>query len=89
MDDFWRLDLGPADTGFSSTLASFPAHTLAGRERDRAQELAESPFRLRAADRRDGVLLAVGVLALLAAAACAVALLRLLPGSSRRGAGGQ
>ena len=89
MDALWRLDLAAADTGFASTLASFPAHTLAGRERDRAQEMAASTFSLRAADRREGVLLAVGVLALLAAAACAAALLRPFPGRARRSAGGQ
>ena len=89
MNALWRLDLAPAETGFTSTLASFPAHTLAGRERDRAQELAAGTFRLRAADWRGGVLLAVGVLALLAAAACAVALVRPFPGRSRRAAGGQ
>jgi len=89
MDALWRLDLAPAQTGFSSTLASFSAHTLAPQERARAQELAASTFRLRAADRRQGVLLAVGALALLAAAACAVALARLSPGSTRRAAGGQ
>jgi hypothetical protein len=89
MDALRGLDLAPAETGFASTLASFPAHTLAGRERARTRELAASTFRLRAADRRQGVLLAVGVLALLAAAACAVAIARRSPGRSRRAAGGR
>ena len=89
MEALWRLELAPARRGSTSTLAAFPAHTLAPQERSAAQELATRALRLRAEDRRQGVLLAVGVLALLAAAACALALAWGSLGRSRPAAGGR
>jgi hypothetical protein len=74
MAALWALDLDAAEAGFGRTLRADPAHALAERERTRVRELAASAFSLRAEDRREGILLAVAILAIAAAAGCAVAL---------------
>ena len=75
MTAFWSHDFAAAQTGFDQTLAVFPAHTLAQSERARSSALAAGDYRL-SADRRGDLLLAIGVLALIAALACAIALAR-------------
>jgi hypothetical protein len=89
MAALWRLDLGDAESGFARTLRVYPSHGLASRELVRSRELAASPFALRADDRREGILLGVAVLAIVAAAACAFALARPALGRPRGGAGGR
>ena len=89
MQALWGLDLPAAESGFDATLAAFPRHTLAARERTRAEELQESSFALRGGHRLRGGLLAVGIIALVAALACGLALLRPPQGRARGGAGGQ
>ncbi len=88
MADLWRIDLGDAERGFARTLSAYPAHALASRELARSRALAASGYALRADDRRQGILLGVAVLAVVAAAACAVALARPLR-RARGGAGGR
>lgn len=83
MADFWNLDFAAAQKGFTATLAAFGGHTLAGVERKRAEELAAGDYRLEGMQRRRGVLLAIGVLAIVAAVVCALALAR--PRSGRTG----
>ena len=78
-----------AESGFARTLSAYPPHGLASRELARSRELAASPFALRADDRREGILLGVAVLAIVAAAACAFALARPALGRARGGAGGR
>jgi hypothetical protein len=89
MTALWRLDLADAERGFARTLGADPTHSLASREQERSRALAGSTFALRADDRRRGILLGVAVLAIVAAAACAVALARLALGRSRGGDGGR
>ncbi|HMO00663.1 MAG TPA: serine protease [Miltoncostaeaceae bacterium] len=89
MAALWRLDLGDAQRRFDATLRAYPRHALASRELARSQALAASPFALRADDRRQGILLGVAVLAVVAAAACAVALARPTIGRPGGGAGGR
>ncbi|MGE0029180.1 MAG: serine protease [Thermoleophilia bacterium] len=89
MTALWRLDLGAAERSFVTTLRAYPQHALASRELARSRALAASPFALRADDRRQGILLGVAVLAIVAAAACAVALARPTLGRPRGGAGGR
>jgi hypothetical protein len=86
MAALWRVDLGTAQEGFTRALQAYRGHALAARERDRAAALAGSPFALRADDRREGLLLGIGIVAIVAAAACALALAR--PAPVRRGGPG-
>jgi S1-C subfamily serine protease len=86
MAAFWRVDLPGAQRGFTRALQAYRGHALASRELDRAGELAGSPFALRADDRREGLLLGIGIVAIVAAAACALALAR--PALVRRGGPG-
>jgi hypothetical protein len=86
MAALWRLDLQAAQEGFRRTLQADSRHALAARELDRAAALAESPFALRGGDRRDGLLLGIGIVAIVGAAACALALAR--PAVVRRGRAG-
>jgi hypothetical protein len=74
MADLWRLDLEGAEAGLTRTLRAFPDHRLASRELERTRELAGGGFALRGRDRRDGLLLAVAIVALVGAAACALGL---------------
>jgi hypothetical protein len=64
-------------------------HALASRELARSRALTGSRFALRADDRRRGILVGVAVLAIVAAAACAVALARPALRRARSGAGGR
>jgi S1-C subfamily serine protease len=89
MAALWRLDLEGAAGGFVRTLGADPSHALASRELARTRALGESRFALRAGDRRQGILLGVAALAIVAAAACAVALARPGMWRSRGGAGGR
>jgi len=89
MHALWRVDLGEAESGFIRTLRADPSHALASRELERSRALAASRFALRADDRRQGVLLGVAVLAIVAAAACAVGLARPSLWRPRGGAGGR
>ena len=89
MQALWRLDLPAAESGFDATLAAYPRHALAERERSRTRELEQSSFALSGAHRLRGGLLAVAVIALAAALACALALLRPSQGRARGGAGGR
>jgi hypothetical protein len=73
MTSFWDLDFARAVEGFDATLQSFGDHTLAGAERRRAADLAAGEFSL-SGERRRGVLLALGIVAGLAALACAAGL---------------
>ena len=84
MEDFWGFDFAGAQRGFTATLAAFGAHTLAGVERRRAEELAAGDYRLEGVRRVRGVLLGVGVVAIVAALICAVALARPHAGAPRR-----
>lgn len=89
MGALWRLDLGDAQRRLVTTLRAYPQHALASRELARSRTLAASPFALRAGDRRQGILLGVAVLAIVAAAACAIALARPTLGRRRGAAGGR
>ena len=60
MQALWRLDLPAAESGFDATLAAYPRHALAERERSRTRELEQSSFALSGAHRLRGGLLAVG-----------------------------
>lgn len=73
MAAFWALDFPAAAQGFDATLQAFGEHTLAGTERRRATDLAAGDFSL-SGDRRHGALLAIGIVAGLAALACAAGL---------------
>ena len=73
MTAFWSLDLAEAEQGFGATRQVFPQHTLAGTEQARAAALADGDFALEG-ERRHGALLAVGILAAVAALACAAGL---------------
>jgi hypothetical protein len=86
MGALWRVDLPGAQEGFDRALQAYGRHALASRELDRAGALAGSPFALRADDRREGLLLGIGIVAIVAAAACALALAR--PARVRRGDAG-
>ncbi len=85
MQDFWNFDFAGAQKGFTTTLAAFGGHTLAGVERRRAEELAAGDYRLEGVRRVRGVLLGVGVVAIVAALICAVALARLMLGRHGEG----
>lgn len=89
MAALWRLDLSEAESGFIRTLRADSSHAMASRELARSRALTASPFALRADDRRQGILLGVAVLAIVAAAACAIALARPTLGGPRGGAGGR
>lgn len=88
MASFWALDFARAVEGFDATLQSFGDHTLAGAERRRAAALAGGDFSL-SGDRRRGVLLAIGIVAGLAALACAAGLAGPLTGRGGRDAAGR
>jgi hypothetical protein len=83
MADFWGLDLAGAQRGLEATLGAFEDHTLAAREERRARELAAADFGIVGERRRQGFLLSLGALAVVAALACGVALAR----RGRRGGG--
>lgn len=74
MTAFWDLDFAGAQAGLAAARREFPPHALAGVEGARAAALADGEFTLTGRRRHDG-LLAVGVLAVVAALACAVGLL--------------
>jgi hypothetical protein len=75
MAAFWRLDFDGAQRGFAVTLQDFGAHTLAPVESARAAELDAGTYALEG-HRRRGLLLGVGLVAAVAALACALALAR-------------
>ena len=83
MTSYWDLDLAAAERGFAATQRAFPDHTLAAREGLRARELARSDFHVVGERRRQGFLLALGALAVVAALACGAGLAR----TGRRGRG--
>ncbi len=85
MQAFWRLDFAEAERGFDATLRDFSSHTLAAHESTRAEALAAGRYRL-GGDRRRDLLLAIGFVAAVVAAACALALVR--PALPDRGGGG-
>lgn len=74
MGALWRLDPPAAERAFTRSLDAFGDHTLAARERDRAEALAAARFRLEGRERPRGILLAVGVVAAVVAAGFAAAL---------------
>ena len=74
MRDLWALDLEQAKAGLDETLDRFPQHTLAAREADRADALASASYALAPSSRRSGFLMAVGVIAIVGALACALRL---------------
>ena len=74
MTAFWGLDFAGAQADLAAARREFPPHALAGVEEARAAALADGEFTLTGRRRHDG-LLAVGVLAVVAALACAVGLL--------------
>jgi S1-C subfamily serine protease len=73
---YWGLDLAAAQRSLAAAERAFPDHTLAGLEARRARELARADFALIGGRRRQGFLLALGALAVVAAAACGVGLAR-------------
>ncbi len=81
MRALWRLDPGRAERAFDDTLTAFPQHTLAVRERSRAEALADGDLRLAGERRPQSLLMALGVLA----AAIAFAFGAALAASFRRG----
>jgi hypothetical protein len=74
MERLWALDPAAARTAFDATLAVYPDHTLAGRERTRAVALEAAGYDL-GGDRTDGLLVGMGVLAGVIAACFGAALL--------------
>ncbi|HEX2503081.1 MAG TPA: serine protease [Miltoncostaeaceae bacterium] len=82
MAAFWNLDLAAAQRGLAAAERAFPDHALAGLEARRARELAGADFTLVGGRRRQGFLLALGALAVIAAAACGL-------GLARQGGGGR
>jgi hypothetical protein len=86
MERLWALDPAGARTAFDATLAIYPDHTLATRERTRAGALEAAGYDL-GGDRTRGLLLGVGVLAAVIAAGFGVALLLRppAPGPGARG----
>ncbi len=76
MTAFWSLDLATAQRRLAAAQRVFPPHTLAAREAARARELAAADFTLLGERRRQGFLLALGGLAVVAALACGLALAR-------------
>lgn len=80
---FFGLRLEAAQRGFARTLAGFPQHALAGVLQERAAELARADLRLVGRRRPQGFLLALGVLAALGAAGCAIGLARGRLGAAR------
>lgn len=73
MGSFWDLDFARAEQGLAATQQVFGPHALARAERARAEQLAGGDYALTGARRHDG-LLAVGILAAVAALACAAGL---------------
>lgn len=88
MAAFWALDFPAAVQGFDATLQAFGEHTLAGAQRSRAAALASGDFSL-TGDRRRGALLAIGLVAGLAALACAAGLAGPLTRRGGRSAAGR
>lgn len=86
MEHLWALDPAAAGTAFDATLAVFPDHTLAARERTRATALAAAGYDL-GGDRSRGLLLGVGALAGVIAVGFGLALLLRppAPGPGARG----
>jgi S1-C subfamily serine protease len=76
MNAFWDLDLAAAQRELAAAQRAFPDHALAGLEARRARELAVADFTLVGERRRQGFLLALGALAVIAAAACGFGLAR-------------
>ena len=74
MAAFWDLDFTAAQAALAGARKAYPRHALAGVEGARAAALADADFALTGRRRRDG-LLAVGILATVAALACAIGLL--------------
>lgn len=81
MESLWARDPAAAAIRFDATLAAFPEHTLAARERGRAEALEAAGYTL-GGDRARGLLLGLGVLAGAVALGFGAAL---LSGPSRRG----
>ena len=84
MGSFWALDFARAEDGLAAARKVFPPHALAGAEEARAVALGGGDFALVAERRRNG-LLAVGILAAVAALACAAGLA--VPALTRGGQG--
>lgn len=80
MGALWRLDPAAAERAFAATLAAFPDHTLAARERARAEALAAADYSLEGRRRPQGLLLALGAVAAVMAAGFAGALALTRPG---------
>jgi S1-C subfamily serine protease len=76
MAAYWSLDLASAQRSLAAAERAFPDHTLAGIEARRARELARADFALVGDRRRQGFLLALGALAVVAALACGIGLAR-------------
>lgn len=74
MRDLWALDLEQAKAGLDETLDRFPQHALAAQEAERADALASASYALAPSSRWRGFLLAIGVLAIVGALACALRL---------------
>jgi len=87
MEALWALDPAAAETSFEAALDAFPPHTLAGRERLRAQALAAGGLSLSGDRRPQGLLLGLGMIAAVIALGFGVALVGSLPrrGPSPRG----
>lgn len=79
MERFWALDLAAAAAGLRAAARAFPGHALAAPLAERAEALAAADLRLDGTRRRQGFLLAVGVLSAVGAVACALALAAAAP----------
>ncbi|MGD9695565.1 MAG: serine protease [Thermoleophilia bacterium] len=84
MRNLWAMRMAAAREQFDAALRIFPGHRLATREQARVDELVTAETELLGRRRRPGALLALASIAIAAAAACGVALLRL--GGRPRGA---
>jgi hypothetical protein len=85
MREFWALDFTAARGDLQAAADAFAPHTLAEREAQRAAGLARAGTTLEDRSRRRDALLALGIVAAAAAAACAAGLVRLRPTAGRRG----
>jgi hypothetical protein len=85
MRKFWALDFAGARQDLEDAASTFPPHTLAAREADRAATLAQDGASLGGGSRRRNILLALGITAAVAALGCAAGLALLRPTAGRRG----
>jgi hypothetical protein len=84
MREFWALDFTAAHGDLQAAADAFTPHTLAAREAERADGLAQAGTTPQDRSRRRDALLALGIVAAAAAVACAGGLVRLRPTDGRR-----